>query len=236
MLGRLTWKPWEGLLCTRHLPPTLTPPRFARPRHSFPRWFAAGKAGRLASPSASASRPASPALRAASPTRPSHRLVLPTLLLAISGCVVPIGPEWTDPERNQPPTISYAIPAIGSVLDFGAGGNVAMGLEVALADQNTQDNLYVRWIIDYPPYLEGASHVALPQTLPGGEQIQRQPIRFAPNCSDVTIAHDSSNHRLLLAVSDRPFSDDPQNPQVLDPVSDGNYRVEASWDFTLACP
>ena len=156
------------------------------------------------------------------------------LLLAISGCVVPIGPEWTDPEANHPPTIYLANPPIGAVLDFGATGNAAMGLEVGLADQNTQDSLYVRWIIDYPPQpnVDGA-HVALPLTLPGGNQLNRPTIRFAPSCNDATISPDVANHRLLLAVSDRPFSDDPQ---VLDLVTPGNYRVEASWDFTLACP
>ena len=162
-----------------------------------------------------------------------HLLALLTVLLAISGCVVPIGPEWTDPERNQPPTISYATPPIGSVLDFSASGNAAMGLEIGLADQNTRDTLYVRWIIDYPPYVDGQSHPALPQALPGGDQILRPTIRYAPNCSDQAISHDFSNHRLLLAVSDRPFRDDPQ---VLDLVQDGNYRVEASWSFTLSCP
>jgi hypothetical protein len=163
-----------------------------------------------------------------------HPLALLTLLLAISGCVVPVGPEWTDPERNQPPTISYANPQIGSVLDFGTGGNAAMGLEVGLADQNTRDILNVRWIIDYPPYVDGQSHPALPQALPGGDQILRPTIRYAPNCSDQAISRDFSNHRLLLAVSDRSFIDN--DPQVLDRVQDGNYRVEASWDFTLACP
>lgn len=164
---------------------------------------------------------------------PGHRLALPTLLLAISGCVVPVSPEWTDPESNAPPTISSADPPIGSVLDFSSSGNAPLGLSVVLADRNTRDILYARWIIDYPPYADGASHLALPQPLPGGDQIRRTSIRFAPNCKEDAIPHDSANHRLLLAVSDRPFIEDPQ---FLDRVQDGNYRVEASWDFTLSCP
>ena len=162
-----------------------------------------------------------------------RRRALPALLLAISSCVVPVGPEWSDPASNSPPTISYANPAFGSILDFGTAGNAAMGLEVVLADPNANDSLYIRWIIDYPPYVDGVSRVALPLTLPGGDQVKRAPIRFAPNCSDDTISHDFANHRLLLAVSDRPFSDDTS--QILDGVTNG-YLVEGSWIFTLDCP
>jgi len=162
-----------------------------------------------------------------------HRLAFLTLLPMMASCVVPVGPEWTDPQVNTPPTIASANPPIGSILDFSAGGNAPLGVAVVLADQNTEDILYARWIIDYPPYSEGASYVALSQILPGGNQIQRPTVQFAPNCGDI-MSRDSSNHRLLLAVSDRPFSEDP-DPQHLDPVPTGNYLVEASWDFTLAC-
>ena len=107
-----------------------------------------------------------------------------------------------------------------------------MGLQVVLADPNTKDKLYVHWIIDYPPYVESVSRVAFQQTLLPGDHVERAPIWFAPNCSDDSLSHDFSNHRLLLAVSDRPFSDDPQT---LDGVTDG-YLVEGAWIFTLECP
>jgi hypothetical protein len=160
-------------------------------------------------------------------------LALPALLLAISGCVVPIGPEWTDPQVNSPPTISLANPPIDSILDFSVSGNAPLGVEVVLADQNTQDILYLRWIVDYPPNGDVPARVALKQILPGGAQPQRPSVRFAPNCSDIASSLDTPTHRLLLAASDRPFMDDPQ---VLDLVADGNYRVEAAWSFSLSCP
>jgi hypothetical protein len=161
------------------------------------------------------------------------RLVFLTLLPMIAGCVVPIGPEWTDPQVNSPPTISLANPPIGSILDFSAGGNAPLGVEVVLADQNTQDTLYLRWIIDYPPNANIPAQVALPQILPGGNQPKRPSVRFSPTCSDIASSRATPTHRLLLAVSDRPFTDDPQ---VLDLVPDGNYRVEAAWSFSLTCP
>jgi hypothetical protein len=165
-----------------------------------------------------------------------RRPLLPALLLAVSGCVVPVGPEWSDPQINAPPTISQAVPAIGSILDFGTAGNAAMGLEVILADSNTHDPLDVRWIIDYPPYVDGVSHVALPLTLPGGDQVMRPPIRFAANCSDDSLSRDFPNHRLLLAVSDRPFASEDTSQQPLDGVPGDNYLVTGSWIFTLDCP
>jgi hypothetical protein len=158
---------------------------------------------------------------------------LPALLLALSSCVVPIGPEWTDPQVNAPPTISLANPPVGSVLDFSVNGNAPLGVEIVLADENTQDTLYLRWLIDYPPDANVPGRLALSQTLPGGNQTQRPSVRFAPTCSDIAISPDMPTHRLLLAASDRPFVDDPQ---ALDLVPDGNYRVEAAWSFSLTCP
>jgi hypothetical protein len=164
---------------------------------------------------------------------PNLLLALATLP-AISGCVVPIGPEWSDPQSNYPPTIHSAKPAIGSILGGDADGGAPGIVEVVLADQNTDDILYVRWIIDYPPFDPNVSRVALPQTQPGGNQILRPAIRYSPNCGDDGISHDFSNHRLLLAVTDRPFADDPSRPPLDGPS--GEYLVEGSWDFVLACP
>ncbi len=172
-------------------------------------------------------------LRVAAPARRSHLLALSALLFVSSGCVVPVGPEWSDPQSNYPPTIHSANPPIGSMLGGTADAAVAAIVEVVLADQNTADTLYVRWIIDYPPFVENVSHVAFPLEQPGGKEILRPSIRYAPNCSDDAISHASPDHRLLLAVTDRPFAPDDQTR--LDNPS-GDYLVEGSWDFFLNCP
>ena len=163
-----------------------------------------------------------------------HLLSLTTLLLTGASCVVPVGPEWSDPKGNAAPTISFANPPVGSVLDFSATGNAPLGLEIGLSDPNTRDNLEARWIIDYPPFVEGVSHLAPPLTLPGGDQVERTHIRYAPNCGDDVITHQFSLHRLLLAVSDRPFGS--EDPSRLDGVPGGNYLVEGAWTFDLTCP
>ena len=167
-----------------------------------------------------------------------HPPAVLTLLLGISGCVVPAGPEWTDPQTNFPPTIVYAetTPPVGSILARDPDGSATpLEVKVVLADENTQDKLYARWIIDYPPNRDGISRVAPEQRLPGGNQIARPPISFAPSCRDDAISRDFSDHRLLLAVSDRPFANpDPSQPP-FDSVPNGNFVVEGSWQFELDC-
>jgi hypothetical protein len=164
-----------------------------------------------------------------------HLVAVLTSLVALSGCVVPAGPEWTDPESNFPPTINSSTPPVGSILGFGADGG-SLAVEVVLADQNTQDILYVRWIIDYPPYVDGISRMGLEQPpLPGGDQILRSRILYVPSCSDDAITHEFSSHRLLLAVSDRPFYYNSFSSSELPDDVNGNFRVEGSWQFELDC-
>lgn len=157
--------------------------------------------------------------------------VLAGLSAGLSGCVVPVAPTWSDPPANVPPTISTANPPVGSVLGGSDGGN-PVEVTVALADQNTDDTLYLRWIVDYPPYAPDATWLAREDRQPGGNAIVRTPESFAPECTADHLSRATPSHRLLLAVSDRPFAnDDPTRP---DAVSTG-YLVEAVWPFFLSC-
>jgi hypothetical protein len=168
--------------------------------------------------------------------RTFHLPALLPLLAGLAGCVVPVGPEWTDPAKNYPPTLASATPAIGTVLTLAPDAGGTLTVDVVLADQNKQDKLYLRWIIDYPPFVDGVSHLAYPITLPGGGQIERPLFTFTPSCSDDKIAPSFTNHRLMLAVSDRPFVMDEPGQTVLDKVQDGSSPVEAVWPFEMDCP
>jgi len=157
-------------------------------------------------------------------------------LTGLGGCVVPVGPAWTDPPDNYPPTIHSAQPPVGSVLAPTPTAGASLTVEVALADQNTDDDLFVRWLIDYPPYEPGVSRLAHPTTQPGGGEIVRPLLVFAPSCGDDQIAPGFNNHRLMIVVSDLPFLDvDPAQP-VLDAVAAGNFVARGSWQFALTCP
>jgi hypothetical protein len=161
-----------------------------------------------------------------------HGMLLVLIAAAFSACVVPVGPDWIDPEDNYPPTIHSATPPVGTVLTHAPDSGEAMQVRVLLADQNTKDRLYVRFIVDYPPFDEAVSREVWSFTLPGGDQIERPEIAFAPNCASHPIASGFTSHRLLLAVSDRGFVVEPGQ---LDKIQDG-YLVEAVWPFEMECP
>jgi hypothetical protein len=153
------------------------------------------------------------------------------LFAAVSGCVVPVEPEWSDPASNYPPSIDSATPAVGTVLTGLNGGSVEVSVQ--LADQNVGDSLYLRWIIDYRP--NTADIVAVETIKPGGEAIVRTPERFVPECTSDHLSRTVSSHWLMLAVSDRPFlSDDPRSPNP-EQVPSGNYLVQAFWPFVMSC-
>jgi len=164
----------------------------------------------------------------------SSVVVLGVLLAGAGGCVVPIGPEWSDPQKQYPPTIPSANPPIGSVVDAESGS--APVFEVVVEDQNTQDQLYLRWLIDYPPYQDGLTRIYEAPTLPPSGSARRPSVLFAPSCNDDSIAKGFPNHRLLLAVSDRPFVSDAHSGVSLDVPSAGGAVVEAAWQFTMTCP
>lgn len=157
--------------------------------------------------------------------------------------MIPLAPDFEDPESNYPPYVFSSTPAVGEVITFNQTGNQTSTPEitVTVADPNRGDLLYVRWIFDYPKYDDNSRLVAwdanpVPPASNGGEV--REPLRFAPSCSLHNIARGPTEHRLLLVVSDRPFI----NPDVarppeyrLDAIPDGARRVRASWTLKLEC-
>ena len=166
----------------------------------------------------------------------SRRAALAALCAGLAACVVPAGPEWVDPPGNSPPSIYWASPPVGAVLLLAVDAGTPATVEVELADRNTKDNLYLRWIIDYPPFDPSVSQLALPYTLRGNGDVVRPRQAFSPSCAAHKIATGFKNHRLMLAVSDRDaFVDDPQQT-VLDQVENGNFRIEAGWLFEMECP
>ena len=165
----------------------------------------------------------------------SRRALLAVMGAGLTACVVPAGPDWVDPPGNSPPSIHWVSPAVGSVLTLAIDAGGPPTVEIELADKNSKDNLYLRWIIDYPPFDPSISRLALAYTLRGNGEEVRPRQAFAPSCPAHNIAAGFKNHRLMLAASDRPFFDDPQ-PTVLDQVQNGNFRIEAIWLFEMECP
>ncbi len=151
------------------------------------------------------------------------------------GCVVPVSPRFEDPEENFPPYLVESRPPVGSIVTAADG---EAEFSVTLADPNLADRLYVRWIFDYPTY-QDVTRVAegpiLPPSADGTEV--RDPIRIAASCVVHNIARGLTQHRLMLAVSDRPFvkaSDAPADFRVTTVPKEARL-LRAVWFVNLEC-
>jgi hypothetical protein len=162
-----------------------------------------------------------------------HRAWLATLPLWLCACIVPVGPQFQDPVGNDPPYLATSNPPAGAVLP-----PTNPVIEVTLGDPNLEDFLVGRWLIDYPPYDEGHSRLALQFRMPRTNAANRDSVRFAPNCTENQIASDLDSHRVTLSVADRPFvPSDQATPDLrLDTVPDEGFLLRATWILNLTCP
>lgn len=164
-------------------------------------------------------------------------LPVAALLAVASGCVIPIAPEFEDPEVNYPPYVVRTDPRAGEIITPPPGEQAE--IEVTLGDPNVRDPLYVRWVFDYPKYDPSVSRLAQEFTLPpapnGGQERGR--FRIAPSCSVHGIALGASPHRLMMIASDRPFVKAEMAPEEnrYDTPSPGGYVVRAMWILNLEC-
>ena len=166
-------------------------------------------------------------------TRGALKLLPLSGLLWAASCVVPVEPQFSDPGYNIPPYLSYAHPPIGAWLDEAVEADIALLAEVQVGDQNSQDVLWVRWLIDYPASAGDYARMAMEQALPTTGHDLRSPFRFSPSCIDDNLSGTGPLHRLLLAVTDRPFSSEPDAAP--DSPSPGAFVFEATWPFRLEC-
>ena len=76
------------------------------------------------------------------------RVLLLVATLA-SGCVIPWGPQFDDPEPNHPPYVVTSSPTVGEIFTLG----ITMqnrDISTTLSDRNVNDHLFIRWLVDYP--------------------------------------------------------------------------------------
>jgi hypothetical protein len=169
-----------------------------------------------------------------------RRALAAVLLLAgYAACVIPLAPEFEE-EPNLPPFLVSANPPVGSVVSRSDGDPV---FQVVIEDPNGGDQLHARWIIDYPPFDRNSSRTAREDRPPpaGEGRRNRHPIVFAPNCLLHSIAPTTTRHRLMLAVSDRPFLEPdrgmvlPPPDRPLDAIEPGAYLLPLAWSFDMDC-
>lgn len=150
-------------------------------------------------------------------------------LLGVAGCILPVSPEFQDPEPNVSPYVVNASPAIGSVV--GENDEIA----VTLADPNPGDQLSLRWLFNYPPF-SAASRLSLPEVLPpsvGGGELRTSVARIKPTCFRDLVG--GPVHRVMLLVSDRGFEEATSDELPFDNVPKDARVLRVTWLLQKAC-
>jgi hypothetical protein len=152
-------------------------------------------------------------------------------LLAGGGCVIPVAPEFDPPEKNYPPFVVTSNPGVGDIFTQGMS---AEGREISaiLSDFNLNDQLHIRWLVDYPGNETTTSKQIREVILPASPTPERTPVRIQPSCSIIGLA--PGQHRLVMSVSDRRYRDalagesvSPEAP--LDSVPPDGNRIRVVW-------
>ncbi len=176
----------------------------------------------------------------AAKSRPWQRVIVRAtswVLLAVgslaAGCVVPLKPEFEDPEKNYAPYIDSASPAIGTVVT--APPDVDPPFIVYLKDPNQGDVLYVRWIFNYPPYDGNTGVVNIGGVPPAADPTVARRVAIAVNCIDSNLPLGAKQHRVMLAVSDRKFKGEDGSDQRATLVQPGAHLLVATWLLNKEC-
>jgi hypothetical protein len=154
------------------------------------------------------------------------------LALATSGCVLPIGPEFQDPPatQNYAPLILAAEPPLGARV-------TGPSFRVTVQDPNVGDDLYVRFVADFPPVGENMKFLkdVKVEHNPDGTLLSKD-VPLEVKCSGVVPL---PSHQITVIVADRKFSQDERSPtQPANPLSlpDEARRVIGTWTLNLECP
>jgi hypothetical protein len=161
-------------------------------------------------------------------------------LFAVSagGCVIPVAPQFDDPETNYPPYLVSSTPGEGDTLTL-ISADQPRDLSVTLSDQNLNDALYVRWLVDYPKS-EGRLIREYNYPPPATNRMaDRSQLRYQFTCANLGVSPGIGPHTLVMAVADRPYLDEfsgqPVDPEApLDSVGGEGNRIRIVW--TVICP
>ncbi len=157
----------------------------------------------------------------------------------MSACITPVAPEFQDPTAspNYAPYIVSFSPAFGSVVSIPLSQDpVSQDFQVTVTDPNVEDNLFYRWVADYPPYTTNTRTLAdaeFPHTANG--QPQDALISRTIGCTDTLATTANGQHRFEVIVADRPFAAAPSSDASLDQVEPPGFVVRAAWTFQIAC-
>ena len=169
-------------------------------------------------------------------TSPRLAASLAVSALLAGGCVVPVAPQWDDPEVNYPPYVVGSDPTVGEIFTPGTSDE-NREIAATLSDLNLDDHLFIRWLVDYPTSDTSSPHLLLAVDYPPTGKPVRSTVHIRPGCQ--VIGRGPGTHRLMMSVSDRKYLDalngDPVDPMApLDSVPDDANRIRVMW--LINCP
>jgi len=139
------------------------------------------------------------------------------IIVATNGCVVPIGPEFQNPQEKAPPdpfkpTFTGEDPPFQTSVMLDVVKK--QYFTVVVEDINPGDKISVRFVLNYPPYIDNATKNWFEMTA-----ATNQPSAFTIglNCNDVK-DYKLSDRNLVFMASDNGFT--PENL-----ATDRDYRL-----------
>jgi hypothetical protein len=149
----------------------------------------------------------------------------------LPACVVPLGPDFQNPPvaQNSPPLIGSEIP------QFGAEWTNST-FQVTVTDLNGGDDLFVRWVSDYPPITSMtralfAPVTTIPHRVDGAQQYT--PIQMTVDCVRDFIPRGITRHQIEVMVGDDDFAPESTDLTLL---KNGSHASTASWVLDRQCP
>ena len=157
-----------------------------------------------------------------------------------SGCVVPLSPDFQDPSPvpNYSPHLVNSDPFAETT-----GLRPPQTFKVEVADPNSGDLLYVRWVSDYPPFTQADSKLLVTPPVVMGMMVgahQGTIITYELGSPNLSTCRElpAGDHKLVVIVWDRPFL--PSDQFNIDPAHrynatvSGTAPIMAGWSVT--CP
>lgn len=152
----------------------------------------------------------------------------------MSACVVPIAPEFQDPPASQnfAPVFIDTIPPAGQIV---SASPMVPQFTIIVEDPNVGDDLYVRWIADFPPLTDNTivMETTMVQHAAGNQVSVHEVPPFQPNCALHHLARIPS-HQIMVVVADRPFLD-PGTPIDFERLPPDGLKDTRSWILNLDC-
>lgn len=162
-------------------------------------------------------------------------LTLGLSMLSLSGCVLPLSPDFQDPPapQNYAPQIISAEPLQGSI-------GTSTTFMITVKDQDLSSDIWIRWIGEYPPY-SVSSRPLTDQDVMFSHSINGQPLvdstSVTVNCFELAPL---MQHPIMALVSDRAFlprdTPDVSLETLLTGASSSDAQMaEAHWVLNLDC-